>query len=68
MSSWNEKLKNLKKNSDFIGKAEEFIGLIKEKEQAFKDAADSYERAWKLTNKKSPTIGYLQFKKIKIFK
>jgi len=33
--------------------------LIKEKEQAFKDAADHYERAWRYTNSKSATIGFL---------
>lgn len=40
------------------GKAWENLGLIHEKEQAYKDAAQSYERAWETTNKTSPQIGY----------
>ena len=50
-------LRKCLKYNQSCGKAEEFIGLIKEKEQAYKDAADHYERAWKLTNNKSATIG-----------
>jgi tetratricopeptide repeat protein 21B len=34
------------------------MGLIKEKEQSYIDAAVHYERAHKLTNEKSPSIGY----------
>jgi tetratricopeptide repeat protein 21B len=33
-------------------------GLIKEKEQSFIDAANSYEKAFKLTNQRNPTMGY----------
>jgi tetratricopeptide repeat protein 21B len=39
-------------------KAEELTGLIKEKEQSFIDAANSYEKAFKLTNQRNPTMGY----------
>ena len=34
------------------------MGLIKEKEQSYVDAATHYEKAHKLSNKKSPSIGY----------
>lgn len=40
------------------GKAEEFMGIIKEKEQAYVDAANHYERAFNLTMKKSAPIAY----------
>ena len=29
-----------------------------EKEQAYKDAADKYLRAWKLENKRDPQLGF----------
>jgi hypothetical protein len=34
------------------------MGVIKEKECSYVDAAVHYERAHKLTNEKSPSIGY----------
>ena len=40
------------------GKAYELLGLIKEKEQAYVDAAESYEKAFELTLKKSAGIGF----------
>jgi len=40
------------------GKAEEYLGLIDEKKQNFKGAADHYEKAWTLCMQKSPSIGY----------
>ena len=40
------------------GKAYELLGLIKEKEQAYVDAAESYEKAFEMTLKKSAGIGY----------
>lgn len=40
------------------GKAYELLGLIKEKEQAYVDAAESYEKAFELTQRKSAGIGY----------
>ncbi|XP_028292387.1 tetratricopeptide repeat protein 21B [Gouania willdenowi] len=39
-------------------KAYEYRGYIMEKEQAFRDAALSYEMAWKYGNRNNPTIGY----------
>lgn len=40
------------------GKAEEYTGLIKEKECAYVDAAMHYERAHYLTNERSASIAY----------
>lgn len=40
------------------GKAWEQLGLIYEKEQAFKDAALHYEKAWEFCNESSPSVGY----------
>ncbi|CEL95321.1 unnamed protein product [Vitrella brassicaformis CCMP3155] len=40
------------------GKAYEQLGLIYEKEAAFKDAAAHYEQAWELSNENAPTVGY----------
>ena len=34
------------------------MGLIKEREQAYVDAANHYDRAFSLTMKKSASIGY----------
>ncbi len=39
-------------------KAWEYLGLIMEKEAAYKDAADNYEQAWKYDNQANPTVGY----------
>ncbi|XP_059173967.1 tetratricopeptide repeat protein 21B-like [Physella acuta] len=39
-------------------KAYEYSGFIFEKEQSYKDAANSYENAWKYGNKNNPVIGY----------
>ncbi|KAK6970975.1 Tetratricopeptide repeat protein 21B [Biomphalaria glabrata] len=39
-------------------KAYEYTGFIYEKEQSYKDAANSYENAWKYGNKNNPVIGY----------
>ncbi|XP_020499812.1 tetratricopeptide repeat protein 21B [Labrus bergylta] len=39
-------------------KAHEYRGYIMEKDQAFCDAAHSYEMAWKYGNQTNPTIGY----------
>lgn len=38
-------------------KAYEYQGYIMEKDQAFRDAALSYELAWKFGNQTNPTIG-----------
>lgn len=34
------------------------MGLIKEKEQSYVDAANHYETAFKLLNKKNPNMGF----------
>lgn len=34
------------------------MGLIKEKEQAYADASEFYEKAFDMTNRKSAGIGY----------
>mmetsp|Transcript_21379 Transcript_21379/g.35120 ORF Transcript_21379/g.35120 Transcript_21379/m.35120 type:complete len:250 (+) Transcript_21379:99-848(+) len=39
-------------------KAWERLGHIKEKETAYKDAAENYEWAWKYSKESSPAIGY----------
>eukprot|EP00397_Hematodinium_sp_SG-2012_P003040 GEMP01003048.1.p1 GENE.GEMP01003048.1~~GEMP01003048.1.p1 ORF type:complete len:1354 (+),score=364.56 GEMP01003048.1:31-4062(+) len=40
------------------GKAWEQLGLINEKEQAYKDAVTHYEKAWNFCDKGSPSVGY----------
>ena len=40
-------------------KAYEYNGFIMEKEQSYKDAAISYENAWRFGNKNNPVIGKL---------
>lgn len=40
------------------GKSWEQLGLIYEKEQAYKDAATHYEKAWEFCNESSPSVGY----------
>jgi len=40
------------------GKAWEQLGLIYEKEQAYKDASEHYEKAWEFSNEASPAVGY----------
>ena len=49
--------KCLKYNKSTV-KAEELMGLIKEKEKAYVDAADHYAKAWKMSNKKSGGVGF----------
>ncbi|XP_006161408.1 tetratricopeptide repeat protein 21A [Tupaia chinensis] len=39
-------------------KAYEYMGLIMEKEQSYKDAASNYELAWKHSHHASPSIGF----------
>ena len=34
------------------------LGSIFELESAYKDAADAYERAWRITQRGSPSLGY----------
>jgi len=40
------------------GKAWELLGLIYEREQSYKDAAQNYEKAWELCNQANPAVGY----------
>lgn len=46
------------KHNKSCGKAYEYLGQIMEREQAYKDAADYYENAWKHENEASPAVGY----------
>ena len=39
-------------------KAWEFLGVVKEKEMSYKDAASHYENAWKYENEASAAVGY----------
>ena len=41
-----------------MDKAEEYLALIKEKEKSYVDAADHYEKAWKMSNKKNGAVGF----------
>jgi tetratricopeptide repeat protein 21B len=40
------------------GEAWDLMGRIMEKEQAFKDAADCYEKAWQLEHESSAAVGF----------
>ena len=39
-------------------KAWEFLGVVKEKEMSYKDAASHYEKAWTYENEASASVGY----------
>jgi len=39
-------------------KAWEFLGVVKEKEMSYRDAAQHYENAWKYENEASAAVGY----------
>jgi tetratricopeptide repeat protein 21B len=41
-------------------KAEELMGMVKEQEQIYVEAAQHYEKAWKLSNNSSASIGYFK--------
>jgi tetratricopeptide repeat protein 21B len=45
-------------NNKSSPKAWEMLGVIMEKEQAYKDAADHYEHAWHFMNQSSPAVGF----------
>ena len=49
--------KCLKYNKSNI-KAEELMGLIKEKEKAYVDAAEHYQKAFVMSNKKNGGVGF----------
>lgn len=51
-------LENCLKYNKSLVKAAELMGLIKEKEQAYVEAANHYEQAWRLSNKRNPTVGF----------
>jgi tetratricopeptide repeat protein 21B len=53
-----ELLKKCLKYNKSMFKAEEYMGLIKEKEQCYVEAAEHYERAFKLSNKRNAGVGY----------
>ncbi|XP_014668422.1 PREDICTED: tetratricopeptide repeat protein 21B-like [Priapulus caudatus] len=53
-----ELLKRCVQHNKSCSKAYEYMGYIMEKESAYKDAAKSYELAWKHSNKSNPSIGY----------
>ena len=53
-----EILRQVIRENKSCGKALELMGLIKEKEQAYVDAAQFYERAFELTARKSSSIGF----------
>ncbi|CAD8066862.1 unnamed protein product [Paramecium sonneborni] len=53
-----EILRKCLKQNKCCAKAEELMGLIKEKEQSYIDASNSYEKAFKLTNQRNPIMGY----------
>mmetsp|Transcript_42797 Transcript_42797/g.56541 ORF Transcript_42797/g.56541 Transcript_42797/m.56541 type:complete len:115 (+) Transcript_42797:3676-4020(+) len=49
--------KVLKHNASNV-KAEELMGLIKEKERAYVDAASHYEKAFKMSSRKNEGVGF----------
>ncbi|XP_064595299.1 tetratricopeptide repeat protein 21B-like isoform X2 [Liolophura sinensis] len=53
-----ELLKRCLQHNKSCCKAYEYSGFVMEKEQSYKDAANSYEKAWKFGNKNNPVIGY----------
>jgi len=53
-----ELCKKCLKNNKSCAKSWEFLGLVMEKEQSYRDAADNYEHAWHYMNESSATVGY----------
>ena len=47
----------LKHNKSNV-KAEEYMGLIKEKERAYVDAATHYEKAFEMSSRKNSAVGF----------
>lgn len=58
MSALQELCNRCLKYNKSCSKAWELLGAIAEREQAYKDAASYYERAWSLTSQTSPSVGY----------
>lgn len=52
-----ELAKCLKFNRSLV-KAEEYMGMIKEKERIYVDAANHYEKAWTMSNKRNGGVGF----------
>mmetsp|Transcript_26569 Transcript_26569/g.85194 ORF Transcript_26569/g.85194 Transcript_26569/m.85194 type:complete len:150 (+) Transcript_26569:142-591(+) len=53
-----EMCKKCLKYNKSCAKAWEYLGQVMEREQAYKDAAEHYENAWKFENEVSATVGY----------
>lgn len=53
-----EQLQKCLKHNRSIVKAEEYMGLIKEKEKSYVDAAEHYEKAWRMSNMRNPAVGF----------
>nr|CAD7199018.1 unnamed protein product [Timema douglasi] len=53
-----ELLKRVLQHNKGCTKAYEYLGLVSEKEQAYREAATQYERAWHYGGRTNPTIGY----------
>jgi tetratricopeptide (TPR) repeat protein len=53
-----ELLKKVTSVNQSCSKAWEYLGLIMEKEQAYKDAAENYAKCWALEKNTNPTIGF----------
>lgn len=50
-------LKKCLQYNQSLVKAEEFMGIIKEKEQMYVDAANHYEKAWRMSNGRNAGVG-----------
>jgi len=44
--------------TEHLNRAWEIMGLIYEKEQSYKDAAECYEKAWKFEHEASAEVGF----------
>ncbi|KRT82678.1 Anaphase-promoting complex subunit 3 protein [Oryctes borbonicus] len=53
-----ELLKKILQHNKACSKAHEFCGMIAEKEQKYKEAANAYNQAWKFGGKSNPGVGY----------
>ncbi|KAJ1556724.1 Tetratricopeptide repeat protein 21B, partial [Cladochytrium tenue] len=53
-----ELLKRALAQNQSCAKAWEYLGLIMEKEASYRDAADHYDRAWRLDRESNPATGY----------
>ncbi|MBK8156821.1 MAG: hypothetical protein IPK55_12940 [Streptococcus sp.] len=53
-----ELLKKCLEYNKSLVKAEEFMGIIKEKEQMYVDAANHYVKAWRMSDQKNASVGF----------